>query len=215
VRFRRPFFSVYSRVYDYLWDNSLTGVLADTIVQELGGIEGTILEVGNGSGLVTRRMVDAGLDVVASEPDPAMRSRFSGRLTGVVCEPWPLEEARSIDGGYGAVVAVNVVHMMDDAAAAVEAMRRLVADNALVVVATPGAQTSVSSVVRTMRELGASRVRRFGFVLVHLLLMPLSVLTNAGVPRDIHAAWITPPERASSVLGITDICVWEHPSSSD
>src|SRR5215471_8142151 len=108
----RAFWVAYAGCYDLLWDNSL----ASEVVEHIGcwlPAGRAVLEVGAGTGVITRRLVARGYSIVATEPDLHMRHHFRRRLphvevTAARCEELPASAvARS-------VVAVNVLHMTRD-----------------------------------------------------------------------------------------------------
>ena len=210
MRFQRSFFAVYSRVYDYLWDHALTASLAERVADEATGVGGRVLEVGSGTGLITRVLVGRGLDVVPSEPDPHMRARFEQRFPDLPCMHWLLDEVESTADGYAGVVAVNVVHMLDDADAAVRQMLALASDGGVVIVATPSPSASVPVVMRAMKRHGVGLTRRAGFLLVHLLLAPLRSISGAGIPMDpTDIVWSVAPRVRATVGETTDLFVWQ------
>ncbi len=124
---------------------------------------------------------------------------------------WSLDEAEAVDGGYGGVVAVNVIHMVDDPGAAVERMIELAGPGGVVVVGTPTTDVSVAGVYRAMKRHGVGLVRRVGFVAVHLILGPLRALAGAGITHDrSEIIWSVEPEHRKVVGGVTEVLSWRN-----
>jgi ubiquinone/menaquinone biosynthesis C-methylase UbiE len=88
----------------------------------LAGVSGQVLEVGAGTGL-NLPFYGPDTEVVLTEPDPAMRARAARRGATVVdarAEALPFE-----DGAFDAVVCTLVLCTVDDPAAAVAELRRV------------------------------------------------------------------------------------------
>ena len=208
MRRQRWFFRSYSRVYDYLWDHALTEALATRVAGCLENVEGPVLEIGSGTGLIIGPLRRAGLHVVPSEPDASMRSRLRRRFPELECAPWSLEEAERTDGGYGAVAAVNVLHMVANPGIALTQMIELCRPGGIVVVGTPAAIATLPLVVSEMRAHGVGLMRRCGFLLVHLGLSPLRAIVGAGIARNATIEWPIVPDFQLSVGRATDLLVW-------
>jgi SAM-dependent methyltransferase len=108
------------------------------LADHLGDLAGArVLEVGAGTGLVTRFLLGLGADVTAVEPDPAMRAVLVRETPGLsvvegVAEALPLADA-SVD----LTVASSAWHWFDQPAATLELARVLV-DGGRAVVAGNG-----------------------------------------------------------------------------
>ncbi|HEX6020935.1 MAG TPA: class I SAM-dependent methyltransferase [Solirubrobacter sp.] len=87
----------------------------------LGPLRGRVLEVGAGTGLNLPHYPD-GLDLVLTEPDPAMLRRLRRRAPAVAApaEALPFEAA-----SFDAVVSTMVLCTVEDPVAAVREMRRV------------------------------------------------------------------------------------------
>ena len=74
-----------------------------------------VLEVGPGTGLVTRRLLEAGASVVAIEPDPALAAYLHAALRHDAVEVFesPLESAAVEDGAFDLALAATSFHWVD------------------------------------------------------------------------------------------------------
>jgi SAM-dependent methyltransferase len=74
-----------------------------------------VLEVGPGTGLVTRRLLEAGASVVAIEPDPGLAAylRAAFMESPVEVLETPLESATLEDGAFDLAVAATSFHWVD------------------------------------------------------------------------------------------------------
>jgi SAM-dependent methyltransferase len=74
-----------------------------------------VLEIGPGTGLVTRRLLEAGASVVAIEPDPGLASHLLTALTDRPVEvvESPLESATVEEGAFDLAVAATSFHWVD------------------------------------------------------------------------------------------------------
>jgi SAM-dependent methyltransferase len=75
-----------------------------------------VLEIGPGSGLVTRRLVAAGAQVVAVEPDQAF-AEYLGRVMPEVQVVGASFEEADVGDGFDAVVAATSFHWLDQSTA--------------------------------------------------------------------------------------------------
>ncbi|MCF2530321.1 class I SAM-dependent methyltransferase [Yinghuangia soli] len=85
-----------------------------------------VLDLGAGTGKLTAVLAASGVDVVAVEPDPAMRAELSRELPDVRALAGNAENIPLPDGSVDAVVAGNAMHWFDMAAAGPEIARVLV-----------------------------------------------------------------------------------------
>ena len=72
-----------------------------------------ILEIGPGTGLVTRHLLEAGGSVTAVEPDPGLAAYLSGRYPSVEVVAAPLEEAPLDQEEFDLAVAATSLHWVD------------------------------------------------------------------------------------------------------
>jgi SAM-dependent methyltransferase len=75
-----------------------------------------ILEIGPGTGQVTRHLLAAGAQIVAVEPDPGFAAYLRGHLPQVQVVPCVFEEAE-VGDGFDAVVAATSFHWLDQSVA--------------------------------------------------------------------------------------------------
>jgi SAM-dependent methyltransferase len=110
----------YAEIYDALFDhlNAETGFYLDQAHQALGD-EGSILEIGSGTGRLTRHLLAAGYTVAAVEPSEAMLARAEPRLAqfGAQYQPHHSDISRlALNERFGLAVAPYgmVAHLLSD-----------------------------------------------------------------------------------------------------
>jgi SAM-dependent methyltransferase len=91
----------------------------------LEGTEGVVLDLGAGTGKLTRGVLALGRDVVAVDPDAAMLARLASELPAVRAEVGTAEEIPLPDASVGAVVLGQAWHWVDVERASREAARVL------------------------------------------------------------------------------------------
>ncbi|MBN6054132.1 class I SAM-dependent methyltransferase, partial [Nonomuraea sp. RK-328] len=84
-----------------------------------------VVDLGAGTGLLTRRLVELGHEVTAVEPDPKMREKLAERLPGCAVVAGSAEEIPLADGEMDAVVAGQAYHWFDPEPAHAEIARVL------------------------------------------------------------------------------------------
>ncbi len=84
-----------------------------------------VADVGAGTGKLSAALVARGIDVIAVEPDPAMRAVLHDRLPDVAVRAGVGEELPLADGSVDAVLYGQSWHWVDPARAAAEARRVL------------------------------------------------------------------------------------------
>ncbi len=85
----------------------------DVLRRRCGLRPGTrVLEIGAGTGIATRRLVELGAEVVAVEPDPAM----AALLPRVEVRVAPFEEVELETAAYDLAVSATAFHWIDEAA---------------------------------------------------------------------------------------------------
>jgi SAM-dependent methyltransferase len=182
---------LYARVYDHLWDTAYTEAVARTVASVCLQLRARrILEVGAGTGLFTQvldRELDAVLDV--SEPLPDMRERLRRRLPHVAVTGLPLESLHAVMGltgtagnveGMRVVLAANVLHLLDEPSAGLECLRSLAGGSGHVVVVTPVPTAGLGPVARAMLRSGVSTPTVIRFVIIHLVMAPLTIASGLG-----------------------------------
>ena len=73
----------------------------------------TVLELGAGTGKLTRQLVALGHDVHATDPDPAMLALLERELPEVRVSQAPAEEIPAGDSSYDVVVSAQAFHWFD------------------------------------------------------------------------------------------------------
>ncbi len=84
-----------------------------------------VLDLGAGTGKLTRVLVDAGLDVVAVEPSARMREQLAGAVPEATALEGAAERIPLADGSVDAVVVAQAWHWVDPAVAVPEVARVL------------------------------------------------------------------------------------------
>jgi ubiquinone/menaquinone biosynthesis C-methylase UbiE len=85
----------------------------DAVQWMLGDQPRSVLELGAGTGKLTRVLVALGHDVHATDPDPAMLAVLETRLPGTPTAVASAEEIPLADGSVDAVVAAQAFHWFD------------------------------------------------------------------------------------------------------
>jgi len=98
----------------------------EAVAWMLEGTEGTVLDLGAGTGKLTRGILALGREVVAVDPDAAMLARLTESLPGVRAEVGTAEAVPLPDASVGAVVLGQAWHWVDVVRASREAARVLV-----------------------------------------------------------------------------------------
>lgn len=127
-----------------------------------------VLEVGAGTGLVTSALAGAVQQVVASDYADGMVAALQQRMRAaghgnVQCVQADVYQLPYPDASFDAVVAANVLHLLPDLPAGLEALRRVVRPGGVVVVPTYcHAQTRLARAVSALMALaGFPGQRRF------------------------------------------------------
>ena len=179
----RLLWSAYGRLYDRLWDTHLIAELGGAVAARAAAAGLPVVEVGCGTGLITRHLVETGLAIEAHEPSEVMRRRCEARVS-----PLPVGDAAldAVAAGPGPrfVVASNVVHFTDDPEAALERLRHLAGEGGGVVVVTPLPSATLADVVSAHRRHGATAGHAALFVAQHL--EPLDHAAAFACVRDDH-----------------------------
>lgn len=93
-----------------------------------------VLELGAGTGKLTRALVELGHDVHATDPDPRMLERLAAQVPQARLSQTGAEEIPAADGSYDVVVAGQAFHWFDHAKALPEIARVLVRGGSLALV---------------------------------------------------------------------------------
>jgi SAM-dependent methyltransferase len=155
------FWSAYALVYDVIWDSPLTRTVADSVADAIddsmtGGCptQRTVVDLGCGTGLVSRSLTERGLGVVGVDASEAMlrRAQLTGRLTRTVLADAALT---TLDPGQiHAAVAVNLLHVHADPAAVLAEAVRLVVPGAAIVLVWPTDDVTPTTLNRLELQLG-------------------------------------------------------------
>jgi len=84
-----------------------------------------VLELGAGTGALTRALVEGGMDVVAVEPDPGMRAVLESRVPGADVRAGEAESLPVDDASVDAVLGAQMWHWVDVEQATAEVARVL------------------------------------------------------------------------------------------
>ncbi|MFH8381541.1 class I SAM-dependent methyltransferase [Kitasatospora sp. NPDC018058] len=93
-----------------------------------------VLDLGAGTGKLTRLLVEAGLDVVAVEPDEGMRAQLAAAVPKAAVRAGSAERILLPDGSVDTVVVAQAWHWFDQAAAVPEIARVLAPGGTLALV---------------------------------------------------------------------------------
>jgi SAM-dependent methyltransferase len=93
-----------------------------------------VLDLGAGTGKLTRLLVEAGLDVVAVEPDEGMRARLAAAVPKAAVRAGSAEHIPLPDGSVDTVLVAQAWHWFDQAAAVPEIARVLAPGGTLALV---------------------------------------------------------------------------------
>jgi SAM-dependent methyltransferase len=91
----------------------------------LGPAPRTVVDLGAGTGILTRVLLRLGYEVLPVEPDPAMRAKLAATTPGVEPLDGRAEAVPVPDGSVDAVIAGQAYHWFDQDAAHAEAARVL------------------------------------------------------------------------------------------
>ena len=134
------------------YDRGRPAYPADAVAWLAGGEARVVLELGAGTGKLTRELVDQGHAVFATEPDEAMLAVLRERVPEVSAKVATAEEIPANDRSVDAVVVAQAFHWFDHDAALAEIARVL----------TPGGHVAL---VWNSRDERIPWVRRMGDIL--------------------------------------------------
>jgi SAM-dependent methyltransferase len=95
------------------YDRGRPSYPADAVTWLIGDDPATVLELGAGTGKLTRVLVDLGHDVHATDPDPAMLALLEAHLPGVRTAVAGAEEIPLADASVDVVIAAQAFHWFD------------------------------------------------------------------------------------------------------
>jgi SAM-dependent methyltransferase len=154
----------------------------------LEGTEGTVLDLGAGTGKLTRGVLALGREVVAVDPDAAMLARLTSELPGVRAEVGTAEDIPLPDASVGAVVLGQAWHWVDVPRASREVARVL----------APGGVLGLTWNVRDEREpwVAALTGAMHGSVAEELIAAGgPTVAAPFGAPEEMRVEWSRPMTR--------------------
>ena len=150
----------HSKIYDRIWDSPWTeyfggyivGILKENQVQK-------VLEVGCGTGLITKLFVENDFDVISSDNCEKMLECAKAKCektVDFVCKDASqfLYEDENI---CEAVVAMNLLHVCDDAEAVIKSIiKKIEKDNAIAILTWPTDYLTISSMFALDKKYGRS-----------------------------------------------------------
>jgi SAM-dependent methyltransferase len=107
------------------YDRARPGYPADAVRYAVGRDHGTVLDLGAGTGKLTRTVAKLGYATIAVEPDDAMRDLLAASLPEVAALAGRAEQVPVADASVDAVLVGQAWHWFDHARAAAE-VRRIV-----------------------------------------------------------------------------------------
>ncbi len=146
-----------------------------------------VLDLGAGTGKLTRQLSDRGLDVIAVEPSAGMREQLARTVPGVPVHAGSAEEIPLPDGSIDAVLVAQAWHWVDRSRAVPEVARVLV----------PGGQLGLVWNIRDEREDWVAELGR--------------ILHDPGEHREPDRGIIGPPFRPVERRYVE----WKHRLSPD
>jgi SAM-dependent methyltransferase len=172
--------AVYSALYGLLWDCPHTNWIGRQTASEVERLGPTqVVEVGSGTGLITKELIPVAPHLIACEPNRRMRSRLEQSLPGVDIRPIAAEELELGPQGGRVIVLVNVLHLIDDPSGALGHLRALAGRNGNIVAVSPTPESSVLRVAVEQWSRGSSLLRALRFVVLHIAMAPLTVVSGA------------------------------------
>lgn len=180
----RLFWSVYARAYDSLWDTPHLREVSAQIDSALP-VGAPVLEVGAGTGIVASHLARSGRPVVGCEPSKPMADHFARRLPSVPLIRAGLADLTRAPASH--VVAVNLLHLLEDPTGGLCRLREICGPGRLVVVVTPDPKAGLLDVAAAQRRFGVHPLQVARFVIWHILLAPVSIL--CGMPTRVRLDW--------------------------
>ncbi|MGO9218907.1 MAG: class I SAM-dependent methyltransferase [Streptosporangiaceae bacterium] len=153
----------------------------------LPGGASRVLDLGAGTGKLTRQLSDRGLDVIAMEPSAGMREQLARAVPGVPVHAGSAEEIPLADGSVEAVLVAQAWHWVDRGRAVREVARVLV----------PGGRLGLVWNIRDEREEWVAELGR--------------ILHDPGEHREEDRGIIGPPFGAVERRDVE----WKHRLSLD
>lgn len=123
-------------MYDRIWDSPLTERVADALL-ERSRATGAVVDLGCGTGLVSRRFLSAGRPVIGVDGSQAMLKRATrrGRITSAHLAP--VERTGLPSDSAPTVVLSNVLHLHPEPTAVLDEARRIAGPEGRIVISWP------------------------------------------------------------------------------
>jgi ubiquinone/menaquinone biosynthesis C-methylase UbiE len=139
-----------------LYDAARPGYPDEAVEWALGGRAGVVVDLGAGTGILTRQLVYRAPGVIAVDPSPAMLERLRQRLPGIAARTGSAESMGLASGCADAVIAGSAFHWFARPAADREIARVLRAGGTAGLLWNPidPAHPLAAIIVRIRRELG-------------------------------------------------------------
>ncbi len=149
-RARTRFWTAYAAVYDTVWDSPLTRALAEA-AEEVLPVGGTIVDLGCGTGLLTRART---AETIGVDTSAAMLHRALARRRIDRALLRPAERTGLPAGSAGGVIAGNLLHLHPEPRAVVEEALRLCAPEGTAFLCWPLDGPDTTAIHRLDRALG-------------------------------------------------------------
>lgn len=212
----RRWWSMYSRVYDLLWSGPITDRLAEAVARLAGAPGGPVVDVGCGTGLISRRLFDCGHFLTCVDPSAAMLKRLAVRIPGVNAVAGSVAALPIRKGSATTVVATNLLHLHPRPVEALTALMALLAPSGRLICSWPREDAGPWRLVRAEAAAGLSPVavaaRALGRIAIGLAAptrlrrTPSADLRSAvaSVTRRLSTAadWVELPEAEQTLVVI-------------
>jgi SAM-dependent methyltransferase len=167
------------------YERARPGYPPDAIDYVVSQISGPVVDVGAGTGKLTRELVARGIDVLAVEPVAGMRAQLAEILPSIPCLAGTAEALPFADSSVGAITAAQAAHWFDAARAVTEFHRVL----------RPGGRVVL---IWNVRDERVDWVRR-----VTEIIDPLE--KARGVPRYKHGTWRPPFDESPLLRSVAEV----------
>jgi SAM-dependent methyltransferase len=145
------FWTLYSHLYDTIWDSPVSTLLAERIAEQVGRAS-WIVSIGCGTGLCVQCLDPLAVVGVDTSRSMLRRARSNGRIgLGVVADA----EGTSLPSGCAdAVIVANVLHLHPDPVRVLAEGLRLLRPGGRLVLSWPSRTADANTVAATQRALG-------------------------------------------------------------
>lgn len=159
------------------------GAAVELLVQELGARR--VLDLGAGTGKLTKQLVERGVECIAVEPVEGMRARFADDLPDVECLDGTAEAIPLPDGSVAALVVAQAFHWFRHDEALAEMHRVLEADGRFALVWN----------IRDESEPWVARITE--------IIRPYEGADGVKIPRHREGAWRAPLDASTLFEHVT------------